>query len=148
MLYIRHAQQTHHALDPPIKIPFCPPNFNFDYDIIITSPYLRCRQTAILLNKNNKPIYVDVRISEFQGNKNYKHQFDSNTIPEPPYKETWQEFVLRIDEHYDEISKLSQKVLIVTHGLVVKYLEEKLTGKIKYKRGRDVPNLNGFIISK
>lgn len=59
LTYIRHAQQQFpDYLDPPIINNPLPLDIQFDF--IICSPYMRCRQTAIALNIiRRKPIYVD-----------------------------------------------------------------------------------------
>src|SRR3989338_9813464 len=76
--YIRHAQQTSHRVqDPPLKAVPAPGIVYIQgqpvivpYDYIITSPYLRCRSTARAINeKAGKPIFVDVRLSEYQAFK-------------------------------------------------------------------------------
>jgi broad specificity phosphatase PhoE len=147
--FIRHAQQTsHREIDPPIIQ--APSPIDVPYDLIITSPYLRTRQTAQAVNGYQKPIYVDVRISEYQGHKAPKKiQLDAGTIPFNPiplYNETWSECQKRLDQHWEYVKSLNQNVLVVTHGVVVNYIYEKITGKKMYKRGRDVPFGNGFTV--
>ena len=152
LIYLRHAKQTNHRLtDPPIQdVPINLP-FNITYDAIITSPYVRTRQTAQKLNIHNKPIYIDFRISEFSFGKRKPFLLDPSSLawgPVPGPDETWDEFTERVDKHYEYVKTLSGNTLIITHGLVVKYLEEKLTGVTKYARGRDVPHLWGFVVSQ
>ena len=139
--FIRHAKQKSKLVHDSSIIPFTP--FNVNVDLIIVSPYLRCRQTAEYFNK---PIQVDTRLSEFQSYKNIKLDNSSLNYGEIPIKETWKCFTDRIDSVYEDISNLHCNVLVITHGIVVKYLEEKIKGTIKYKRGRDVPYLKGFTV--
>ena len=151
--YIRHAEQTtHRILDPPIILSKAHSSTQEEYDYIIVSPYLRTRQTANFLNTSNKPMYVDVRISEFGGCHPQKHaqKFHESSLAwgvPPASTETWAEFTKRVDEHFEDMKKLStDRVLVVTHGIVVKYMEEKIHGFSVYKRGRDVPFLSGITI--
>lgn len=180
LTYIRHAQQTSHIRDPHIK-PFDPSAYRFTFDCIVCSPYQRTRETAIALNTSLTPIYVDVRISEYQGGKqkegkqnigkpSHKSKMDPSSLqfgPIPLDNELWENglsssftlnevlggdelsssFIQRVDEHFAYVKTLNQNVLIVTHGLVVKYLQEKLFGSSPYHRGRDVPFVGGFTIT-
>lgn len=148
--FIRHQQQTHHSLDPNIidisEIP------EYKYDIIICSPYRRCRETAIAFSKNGQTsIYVDIRISEFHGNKKIRGSFSDSTkeylkYGEIPLHEDWENFTKRVDDFCNSLLPIKGNVLIVTHGIVVKYLEEKLLGTTTYKRGRHVPFMKGFTL--
>lgn len=161
---IRHAQQvSHRQIDSPIIA--SPPPLTVPYDAIITSPYLRCRQTsqarsavypgqtslACSGQKVQKPIHVDVRISEYQGHKRPLHQsLDPTTSaygPIPLYEETWEQFRTRLDSHWEYIRGLKESLLIVTHGIVVNYFSEKINGTKMYPRGRDVPFASGFTIN-
>jgi broad specificity phosphatase PhoE len=147
--YIRHFEQSSHRIvDSEIKSPYL---VDYQYDYIISSPYLRCRQTAEFINSNTqKPIYVDVRISEYQGDKNLKTMnFDPSTLvfgPIPDNTETWEQCSKRLDDHLNYILSLQGNVLIITHGIVVRYMEEKFFGRSQYSRGRHVPFGRGFEI--
>ena len=159
--YIRHAQQTsHRTLDPAIKAP--PAHFDISLDYIISSPYRRCRQTADAILKLDsaahpesepKSLVIDVRISEYQGSKSPKTgspKMDPSSMvfgPLPPIDETWEDFVRRMEEHWEWVTTLTGQVLIVTHGVVVNYMHEKVTGKKLYSRGREVPFVTGFSFS-
>lgn len=141
--FIRHQQQKNHDLDPEIIDTFEIPKY--DYDIIICSPYLRCRQTAFLFSKEN--IYVDVRLSEYRRYK--KGNLDASTLlyPNIPLDENWTDFTQRVDDFCDYLFRnLTCNALIITHGIVIRYLEEKLIGSSNYKRGRNVPFMSGFTI--
>jgi phosphohistidine phosphatase SixA len=72
--YIRHFKQiSHKNTDSEINTRTLPnPIPTFEYDLILCSPYLRCRQTANLINTQNKPIVIDSNLSEYQGHKNLK----------------------------------------------------------------------------
>lgn len=148
--YIRHLKQTsHRVVDAPIlsgqQVQIK------DYDYVICSPYLRCRQTLELYNYEP---HVDVRLCEYQGHKNIKalklHPTTLDTLPQgatiPGPTETWDECAARIDSALRDISKLEGRVLVVTHGIVVRYAQQKLTGSSPYKRGRDVPFGAGFTV--
>lgn len=154
--YIRHFKQiSHKTIDSSINIKFAPTNFDIEYDYIICSPYLRCRQTAELINKitgSNKFIYIDVNLSEYQGHKKLKSLKLEKSTQEhgdiPPHNETWEECEKRLTNHIssDICSVASENILVITHGIIVKYMEEKYTGFTSYTRGRDVPFGKGFTI--
>lgn len=163
--YIRHAKQTSHAyIDPPIINTGLNKKIDTEYDLIICSPYLRCRQTAQKINVKNVPIYVDVRLAEYQYvGKNHKYnEYDNQTLEYgdiPSCGETWEEFMLRIESMHEYIinyvSSLSKesnykniKICVVTHGIVVKSLNDALNVGNFYRRGRDVPFTEGFSIYK
>jgi broad specificity phosphatase PhoE len=80
-------------------------------------------------------------------------KFDDSTLKYGPIpvSETWDQFTSRIENFHTQminqyVKNMKKKVLVITHGLVVKHLEETLLGNQKYQRGRDVPHLKGFII--
>lgn len=144
--YIRHFEQTsHRIIDAPIKPILSIPEYEFDY--IICSPYLRCRQTAEIISKN-KPIYIDVRLSEYQSHKhlkNFKVESSSlvfGSLPNP--NESWEDCAKRLDEHLNYVQSLSGNVLIITHGIVVRYIQQKLYGQSQFAKGRNVPFGGGF----
>lgn len=149
--YIRHFEQvSHRTVDSPIKPISLPISTQYEYDYIISSPYLRCRQTAELINNNNKPIYIDVRLSEYQGHKNLKSfKIDPSSLvfgPIPGPNETWDSCAKRLDDHLNYILSLSGNILIVTHGIVFRYMQQKFFGYSSYAKGRNVPYGGGFTI--
>ena len=146
LTYIRHAQQECcNYLDPPIIKDPLPLNINFDF--IICSPYLRCRQTAIALNViRNKPIYVDTNLSEFLGKHNRIGTFNSTSTKYGviPINESFEEFDERLNNHIDYVLGLKNNVLIITHSFNVKLIEIKLTGKTNFTKDSPVPYVKGF----
>lgn len=150
---IRHAKQTDiRLLDPPII--GISENITGSFNLIITSPYLRCRQTALSLNRSNSRIFVDTRICEYQcWYRKKRGQMDPDSCiygDIPLIDETWDQFSARIDHFIEDLRKgvmngvYNGNILIVSHGLVVNYLSSKSTIGQQYKRGRDVPHLGGF----
>jgi broad specificity phosphatase PhoE len=148
--YIRHCEQTSHRIaDPPLKRPAGPVAVDGDapYDQILCSPYLRCRQTAQLL-RPPVPITVDARLSEYHGHKQRRGplRLHDTTPPAgvPGLDERWQECAHRLDEFAEYVQTLRGRVLVVTHGVVVRYMQTKLRGHTEWPRGRDVPFGAGF----
>lgn len=144
--FIRHLQQTsHRVVDAPIITQQRIHHSTTDYDIVICSPYLRTRQTAEMYDCQE--LTVDIRICEYQGHKALKtFKLDQSTLsyatqhsPIPNSSETWNECAKRIDLFLDFVLELEGNILVVTHGIVVNYASEKLLGKRKYPKGRDVP---------
>jgi broad specificity phosphatase PhoE len=149
--FIRHGEQTCRSLDPEIKL-ICPSDVksvnDFKYDIIICSPYLRCRQTSKGINNNDVPVYVNTKLCEYYDiERGYKdHKFDSDTLKygEVPISETWDQFLDRLKSFILDIESFNCNILVVTHGIVIKNLQEILYGSSEYQRGRYVPYLQGF----
>ena len=154
--YIRHLQQTSHRIvDAPLKNKEEHTLCDSKYDVIITSPYLRSRQTAKLYEQsrttsNYKELVVDVNLCEYHGHKALmKFNLDGVTSSFgniPDSSETWEQCAQRLDTHIETILNLKGNVLVVAHGIVVNYVEEKLLGKSSYKRGKDVPYGGGFTV--
>lgn len=114
-------------------------------EMIITSPYLRTRQTSELvqyalekLTGKKIPIYIDNRIGEYvlpkrEGIRISKEHFDDETIRSyrgciPLYRESSEMFISRIKKF---TSSLKPFTLIVTHaapaGLIGIFLGKKIS---------------------
>ena len=148
LTYIRHSKQKYHNhLDPPIIKSPLPLDIQFDF--IICSPYLRCRQTAMVLNIiRNKPIYVDINISEFLGKHNRisSMSLSSTKYGIIPMNETFEEFDERLNDHLDYVLSFKKNILIVTHSFNVKLMQMKLTGRTDYDENVPVPYVKGFSV--
>lgn len=147
---VRHARQTEPGtLDPPIVPGQIPPEIDFNY--IITSPYKRTRQTAALFNNKGVKIYVDPRISEYHAQKHRPGKYGKGTLLYghiPGDHETWNEFTDRIEAFVSYLSNFPEtKILVVTHGLVVKYIYDKYNNTPIYARGRNVPFMRGLVLT-
>lgn len=160
-----HAPHGHHNHDPPLKenvkskIDKLSVNIKCKYgipNIIICSPFLRTRQTAVFLkekfeNMSNKiiPIYVDSDISEFLGwNKpkgsrpdvdDYTEKFIIPNIGTEKLKEV----DLRVKNHLLQINK-SDNIVIITHGIIINYIYQNMThqklGRVKELSGINLRN--------
>lgn len=104
---------------------------NIDYDFIISSPLIRTRHTAEVLNVKNKKIIFDNRLIERDAGvftKQSLEHIDSddwwNLNPKEDYKdaETVKNVLDRIYEFLDELKEQykNEKILLVTHGGVSK----------------------------
>lgn len=147
--YIRHFEQRNHAVaDPPLKPVRAPlPDYG-EFDLIVCSPYRRCRETAQLINAGkNRPIVVDVRLSEYQGQRRRTCKLEPQTVahgPVPGPNEPWEDCQARLDAHYEACQQRPGRVLVVTHGICVRYLQIKVEGRSPWVRGRHVPFGQGF----
>ena len=167
--YIRHFKQlSHRNTDSKINTKSLPnPIPAFEYDLILCSPYLRCRQTAELINVRNKPIEIDSNLSEYQGHKKLKLLKLTPSTQQyeiPVLDETWEECDERLNRHIENVNtKNNVKILVITHGIVVNYMQEHFIkrscckqqdlcdkyyhmGYKTHKRGRDVPFGKGFTV--
>lgn len=160
--FIRHfEQESHRVVDSPIRPIKNIPRLDGVPDLVICSPYLRCRQTADSYAEFST-LQMDPRICEYQGHKKQKKfALDKSTMylfetgklnlqDIPTFTETWEECRDRIDEFVVDLCKLSldyKNILVVTHGVIVRYLELKLCGDSPFKRGRDVDFGGGFTVN-
>ena len=151
---VRHSQQTsHQIIDASLKKMLSKHNIDITlYDLIICSPYLRCRETEQKLNSTGLPISIDVRLSEFQySDKPFKRisQLTETTLSFgniPITNELWEDFINRVETVFSDIQNLNKNILVITHGLVVKHLYEYLSAHTQWNRGRDVPFIGGFTL--
>jgi len=104
---------------------------NIDYDFIISSPLIRTKHTAELLNVKNKKISFDNRLIERDAGVFTKQSIDNidsndwwNLNPKEDYKdaETVKNVLDRIYDFLDELKKKykDETILLVTHGGVSK----------------------------
>lgn len=103
---------------------------NIDYDIIISSPLVRARHTAEIININNKEIIIDNRLEErnpgsLSGQSlevtNREEYWNYNTEIQYGTSENIKDFVKRVYDFLDEIkTKDYESVLIVAHSGVSK----------------------------
>ena len=105
-------------------------------DMIICSPYQRCRQTANFLNLNNLGIKVESGVAEYLGNhKESKLDITEETSLHPiNHPETWRQFQTRIINYSKVIRKLDPNKIIwvITHGVVIQTLCKLM--KSEYKK--------------
>ncbi len=74
---------------------------------------------------------VDVRLSEFQAGKSHPFHLHASTlafgvIPGP--SERWDEVEERVDAFLGWLATQPGRILVVTHGVVVRYAQQKLSG--------------------
>lgn len=155
MLYIRHGEKLYNngesktfSLDPELtekgkreawdKFLTIVRDFGIP-DKIISSPYLRTRETAeiaqdVIFKVSGLfvPIFIDPLVGEYLGNQEDK---DLNTClrketlqfnPIPP--ETWYKFMSRLKRHL--LYQKDENVWYITHGLVIKMIADLNQKKI------------------
>lgn len=103
---------------------------NINYDIIISSPLLRAKHTAQIINVNNKEILINDKLKERDpGNlsgkpltvTNRDEYWNYNTTITYGTSENIREFFMRIYNFLDELKKEDyESVLIVAHSGVSK----------------------------
>lgn len=102
---------------------------DYQFDKIISSPLIRARKTAEIINKyHNLIIIYDDRIKEYYAGLKQGCKFDSCDIgskssvieaidnPEEFRAETYLQFYNRVIQFFKEIEKSKENVLIVAHG--------------------------------
>lgn len=165
VIFVRHFEQSAHRTDPPLKkdvvvAPTGAADWSGGCDRVYCSPYRRCRETAEKICNyygTARSLKVDVRLSEFHGGKklNGKFQLDSSTVyysdKIPGASETWPQCAARLDAFLAELRHMpapeqAETLLVVTHGVAVRYAQEQLIGHTEWSRGRDVPYGGGFTV--
>lgn len=125
-------------------------------DIIITSPFLRTRQTADLIQTffdGSIPIYVDTDITEFLGwVRPVGNPADIDAITSTFIKpllgvEKLNDVQRRVKNHLLKLEKEKMSdtnIVVITHGIVIKYIYKSITGNTINK----INELGGVTLSK
>ena len=161
MLYIRHAQKLYrngrsseYSLDPGLteegrqaaKLKFTALVQTYKLPSkIISSPYLRARETAIIaqdiilnLTGNFIEISYDPLLGEYLGphhkHRNLNECLHAETLihnPIPP--ETWDQYILRIAKYMETIQPdCWVNTWVVTHGLIIQSISSRSGMKISH----------------
>jgi len=147
-IYIRHAMKEYangeQGCDPPITeegkeetIKIADKLYSaFGLPtVIITSPFLRTRQTALIiknrltkLSSQDIPLICDKKIGEYLGNQPLEIQamLTKETLSYDPFiGENISSLLVRIREHNDTLAALEKDdftFFIISHGLIIKKL--------------------------
>lgn len=122
---------------------------------IVSSPYRRARETALLLNSClEQPfdeIFIDVNLSEYLGNHSHVpiDVTQQTKVYNPPHPENFNDLNIRIKKHNLQARRRANElnngvIWYVTHGLVIK----QLASLIGIKLNRQFPPLTCFSISE
>lgn len=96
---------------------------------IITSPYLRARETAAIMAgvivKKYSPASIQILcqadLSEYLGNHS-KYQLDvtpATARHNPPHPESFYRFRERIEQHYNSWQPSEEVTWVITHGIII-----------------------------
>lgn len=120
--------------------------------MIVSSPYLRTRQTAQCLHNviasmygRLTPMYCDVTIAEYLGN----HPTDPlDVTPDtqyynPPHPETIYDLKNRVTSHDKNVKVISENTWFITHGIVIKTL-----GRLYKSNYKHIDPLGAFYLSR
>lgn len=125
-------------------------------DMIITSPFLRTRQTAGLIQTyfgDSIPIHIDTDITEFlgwvkpRGNVADIDEVTKSFITPLLGVENVNDVQLRVNKHLTKINLNvtdSMNVIVVTHGIIIKYIYKIITGNTI----NQIKELGGVTINK
>jgi hypothetical protein len=117
-------------------------------DLIITSPYLRCRETTHeMIGEHKVRIIVDSNISEYMGHQKHKNILltDETQSYSPPMDNTINDLIFRTIDHNEQFSYLNSTkcvVWIITHSFFMHHLRLTL-GLSKTPRTKE---LSGFTV--
>ncbi len=153
-IYIRHADKSYKNMeseifkhDPGITTLGVERSINVALKLveeygeptkIVSSPFRRARETAMIMNMTLKnpfeEILIDVNLSEYLGNHN-NVPLDVTTatrIHNPPHPETFDGMKKRVKRHIEKINKHSNKkeiIWFITHGLILKQVANNISLK-------------------
>lgn len=171
MLYIRHGEKSYknghsntYSLDPELTENGKHQAYKFFQSLlpshnipsqIISSPYLRARETAkiaqdVILNSTNNdiPIYYDPHIGEYLGNQkhiNLQNGLHPETLSLNPIShESFHQYKLRIRKH---ISQAKSNCWYITHGLVLQSIAYFNGCKIEYPEPLGTINVSNGVVT-
>jgi len=105
---------------------------------IVSSPFRRARETAMIMNtvlKNPlEEILIDNNLSEYLGNHNHVplDVTTATSIHNPPHPESFDDMKKRVKRHIEKIRKKSSEketIWFVTHGLILKQVASSISLK-------------------
>jgi len=120
---------------------------------IISSPYRRCRETAMILNSCLEDpfdeIFIDNDLSEYLGNHRHVAMdvTQETKIYDPPHPETFDQMIKRVEKHNKRARRRANEfgngvIWYITHGLIIK----QLAHLINIKLNKQFPYLTCFSI--
>ena len=112
---------------------------NINYDLVISSPYIRAKRTAEIANKGRVPIIIDDRLKERNAGVldgkpvaeiNSAEFFNYNINAEYEGAENIQDFCKRVWELLDEIKgKYADKsIVLAAHNIVIRAIKAYILG--------------------
>lgn len=168
MIYIRHAEKEYknsdaefYKHDPGIKeigverarkIALKLIEIYGEPTKIVSSPYRRTRETAMIMNMMLKnpfeEIMIDANLSEYLGN-HYHVPIDVTTatkIHNPPHPETFDEMKKRVKRFMDKNKNENSKeiVWVITHGIIIK----QIANYIGIRTSKQFPCLTCFTVTE
>lgn len=115
--------------------------------LIVSSPYRRTRETALVMNsmlkKPLEEIAIDIGISEYLGNHNNVplDVTHATLIHSPPHPETFEQMKTRVKKHARKLKKFSRGVVwFISHGLIIK----QIAALFNIKTSKQLPYLTCF----
>ncbi|WP_231514848.1 histidine phosphatase family protein [Oceanobacillus salinisoli] len=134
------------------------------YDLFVSSDLKRCLSTINLLFPNVKPVVLtelrEMNFGMFQGKtyedlkemKAYQQWINNMFTYSPPGGETFEQFTKRVEKGWNKLVDIMlqrdyQKLFIVTHGGVIRYLLDKLSLEEKEFWEWNIPHGTGYVLT-
>lgn len=115
--------------------------------LIVSSPYRRTRETALVMNsmlkKPLEEIIIDIGISEYLGNHHHiaLDVTHATLIHTPPHPETFEQMKTRVKKHIQKLKKYSKGIVwFISHGLIIK----QIASLFNIKTSKHLPYLTCF----
>ncbi len=129
---------------------------DINYDLVISSPYERAKNTAEIANKNRVPIIIDDGLREreagvldgkFLAEINYDEFFDYYKNAEYDGAENIQDFCKRVWGFLDEIKEKYRykNILLATHSIVIRAIKARVLGIPESGNLKDYGVQNGVL---
>jgi len=112
---------------------------NVDYDVVLSSPYVRAKRTAEIANRDRMPIIIDDRLKERHAGvmdgkllteMDVGEFFNYDANAEYEGAEKMQDFCKRIWKFLDELKEeyKDKTVLLVTHNIAIRAMKVYVNG--------------------
>lgn len=112
---------------------------NINYDLVLSSPYIRAKKTAEIANKGRVPIIIDDRLKErnagvldgkFLTEIDMGEFYNYHINAEYEEAENMQDFCKRIWEFLDEMKEKykDHNILLATHNIVIRAIKAYILG--------------------
>ena len=112
---------------------------NIEYDLVISSPFIRARKTAEIANNGRKPLIIEDKLRERNGGvldgqilprETILDFFNYNKDIQCEGAEGIQDFCKRVWEYVDEVKEKykDKNIVLVTHNIVIRAMRAYIIG--------------------
>lgn len=101
----------------------------YHYDVIVTTPLIRARETAdILFPNQSKEVIADLRERDWGTFEGESQQFQPPYEETPPNGEAWLDFCLRVVHALNDILERYESPIIIAHSGIFRVIQQLAKG--------------------